>query len=76
METIGADARKEQVGMFLWGKVKGNAKELCDDVLYKAKVFIIPGFIFGSQGENYVRISLCCKEPQLEEALKRIKAAL
>ena len=76
METIGADARKEQVGMFLWGKVKGNAKELCDDVLYKAKVFITPGFIFGSQGENYVRISLCCKEPQLEEALKRIKAAL
>ncbi len=72
MKAVGADARREQVGLFLWGKVPGSAKEICDDVLYKAKVFLTPGFIFGSQGENYVRISLCCKEEQLQEALNRI----
>ena len=74
MKEIGADAREDQVGMFLWGKVSGGAKEICDKVLYQAKVFITPGFIFGSQGENFVRISLCCKEAQLEEALERIRA--
>jgi aspartate/methionine/tyrosine aminotransferase len=60
--------------MFLWGKVEGDAKEICDKILYQAKVFVTPGFIFGSQGENFVRISLCCKEAQLEEALERIRA--
>ena len=74
MKEIGADARQEQVGMFLWGKVEGDAKEICDKVLYQAKVFVTPGFIFGSQGENFVRISLCCKEEQLEQALERIRA--
>lgn len=74
MKEIGADAREDQVGMFLWGKVSGGAKEICDKVLYQAKVFVTPGFIFGSQGENFVRISLCCKEAQLEEALERIRA--
>lgn len=74
MEEIGAEARKDQVGMFLWGKVKESAKEICDRVLYGAKVFVTPGFIFGSQGEKYVRISLCCKEERLKEALERIRA--
>lgn len=73
MKEIGADARREQTGMFLWGKVNGEGREICDNILYKAKVFITPGFIFGSEGESYVRISLCCKEPQLKEALRRIK---
>ncbi len=73
MQEIGAEARKEQVGMFLWGKVNGCAREICDNILYKAKVFVTPGFIFGSQGENYIRISLCCKEELLKEALERIK---
>ena len=73
MREIGADARKDQVGMFLWGRVDGSAKEICDNILYKAKVFVTPGFIFGSRGENYVRISLCCKEERLKEALERIK---
>lgn len=74
MKEIGADAREDQVGMFLWGRVSGGAKEICDKILYGAKVFVTPGFIFGSQGENYVRISLCCKQERLQEALERIQA--
>lgn len=73
MKEVGADARQNQVGLFLWGKVNGNAKEICDNILYNAKVFITPGFIFGSQGENYIRISLCCNESLLKEALDRIQ---
>ena len=73
MEEIGADARRDQVGLFLWGKVDGSAKDLCDRILYEAKVFITPGFIFGTNGENYVRISLCCPEEKLAESLERIK---
>ena len=73
MEEIGANVNDNQVGLFLWGKVDGEAKLLCDKILYGAKVFLTPGFIFGGNGKNYVRISLCCNEKQLEEALERIR---
>jgi hypothetical protein len=46
---------------------------LADRVLYDANVFITPGFIFGSQGDRYIRISLCATEDVLEKALQRIK---
>ena len=72
LEAVGAHAREEQVGMFLWAKANGDVKTLCDKLLYEAKVFITPGFIFGSEGENYLRISLCSSEEKLSEALKRI----
>jgi len=65
-----------QSGMFLWGRIPNScsgAAEMADNVLYKAKVFITPGFIFGSKGERYIRVSLCCKEENLSEALSRIK---
>ena len=66
----------KQSGMFLWGRIPDScsgAAEMADNVLYKAKVFITPGFIFGSKGERYIRVSLCCKEENLSEALSRIK---
>ena len=76
LEKVGAEVAPGQVGMFLWGKVKGKGVEICDDVLYKAKVFITPGFIFGSNGENYIRISLCANEQTLQKALERIEKHL
>jgi aspartate/methionine/tyrosine aminotransferase len=66
--------------MFLWGKVSGKAdgdkslgEALADKVLYEAGVFITPGFIFGKNGGNYVRISLCAKPELLKKAAERIK---
>ena len=76
LERVGATVAPGQVGMFLWGKVAGKWVEICDDVLYKAKVFITPGFIFGSNGENYIRISLCANEQTLAQALERINNGL
>lgn len=76
MTTLGCSFDKNQVGMFLWGKIPSkyeSSAELADRVLYDARVFITPGFIFGSNGEKYVRISLCSKEDKLQNALDRIK---
>ena len=76
MQELGCEYGGEQVGMFLWGKIPDHyatAEELTEKVLHDARVFITPGFIFGSNGERYIRISLCAKDEKMEEALKRIK---
>ena len=62
--------------MFLWGKINDPAvtsEALADRLLHEAKVFLTPGFIFGSNGERYIRISLCATEERMNEALDRIK---
>lgn len=67
---------QNSTGMFLWGKVGKdweNGEMLSEFILQQAQVFITPGFIFGTNGEQYVRISLCAKQPVLQEALTRIK---
>ncbi|HOK26341.1 MAG TPA: aminotransferase class I/II-fold pyridoxal phosphate-dependent enzyme [Bacteroidales bacterium] len=76
MDILGCRYDKEQTGLFLWGQVSENYKngeELSDKVLEKAHVFITPGFIFGKNGDGYVRISLCSNEEKLKEARERIK---
>ena len=76
MDKLGCVYNSNQVGMFLWGKIPASCKsseELADKVLYEANVFLTPGFIFGSKGERYIRISLCCNEEMLKEALNRIE---
>ena len=76
MKTLGCTYDEKQVGMFLWGKIPASCKdveELTEKVLHDARVFITPGFIFGSNGARYIRISLCCKDNKLAEALERIK---
>jgi len=75
MNTLGCTYDISQVGMFIWAKIPETYKdsgELADEILYGKNVFITPGFIFGDKGNRYVRISLCCPEPMLEEALTRI----
>ena len=52
-----------------------SAEALADRVLYDARVFITPGFIFGRNGERYLRISLCATEDMMEKALQRIEDA-
>jgi len=76
LQELGCTWDPKQSGMFLWGRIpdsRSGAAEVADNVLYNAHVFITPGFIFGSRGERYIRVSLCCKEENLTEALKRIK---
>ncbi|WP_321333511.1 aminotransferase class I/II-fold pyridoxal phosphate-dependent enzyme [uncultured Bacteroides sp.] len=77
MDALGCQYDEKQVGMFLWGKIPDDCaevEELTEKVLHQARVFITPGFIFGSNGARFIRLSLCCKEEKLAEALTRIKA--
>ena len=64
--------------MFVWAKIPGSYKDgyaLSDEVLYSSNVFITPGGIFGSAGERYVRVSLCCTEQKIEDSINRIKTS-
>ena len=64
-----------QAGLFLWGRIPESIEDcgtFVDEILEKAHVFITPGFVFGSKGERYIRISLCADEKSLTEAKRRI----
>ena len=77
MQALGCTYDEQQVGMFLWGRIPNSAESaeaIANKVLYEARVFLTPGFIFGSRGERYIRISLCCKNEALQEALNRVKS--
>jgi aspartate/methionine/tyrosine aminotransferase len=77
LELLQCDYSKKQAGMFLWAKIPSKYKsgfELSDDILYKSKVFITPGGIFGSAGEKFIRVSLCSTEEKFEKAIERIRA--
>ena len=79
MDVLGCTYDSSQVGMFLWGRIPDsyrNVEDLTERVLHEARVFITPGFIFGSNGERYIRISLCAKEEKIQQALERIKQAI
>ena len=75
-DLVGAEYDPESTGMFLWGKVNGKGVDVSDRLLYEAGVFITPGFIFGKNGENHIRISLCAKPEVLKAAAERIVATL
>lgn len=76
MDALGCSFDPSQQGLFLWGRVPEDAvsaEAVADKVLDEARVFITPGFIFGSKGERYVRISLCTPVERMKEALERIR---
>ena len=89
-DLLGARYDKASCGLFLWGRVnpdnpyaaltpaegKTLGERVSDTVLYRSDVFITPGFIFGKNGENYIRISLCAKEEVLAQAREKIAAIL
>ena len=79
MDLLACSYDENQVGLFVWAKIPDNFEnsyQLCDAILYKAHVFITPGGIFGTEGERYIRISLCAKTEVYELAIERIKESL
>ena len=76
LDCINCSYDKESVGMFVWAKTKdGNAEQLSEELLDKAGIFITPGSVFGSNGDAYLRISLCTPENVLIKSLEKIKNA-
>ena len=76
MSELGCSFDPKQQGLFLWGRIPesvANVEEFTDKILYEARVFLTPGFIFGSNGDRYIRISLCATQERLEEALRRVR---
>lgn len=79
MEALGCSCRPGQQGLFLWGRIPDSevsGEAFADRVLEKARVFITPGFIFGSNGDRFIRISMCAPESLLNKALNRIESCL
>jgi LL-diaminopimelate aminotransferase len=76
MDILNCKYDKTQIGLFVWGRIPDeviDCEMYVEDILMKINVFITPGFIFGKNGERYIRISLCASEEKLTEAKKRIK---
>ena len=76
LQLLNCKFDKDQAGMFVWSEISAQYKDgygLSDQVLHGSNVFITPGGIFGSAGNNYVRISLCTTEDRIEDAIQRIK---
>ena len=75
MDAIGATYDKNAAGLFVWGHLPAGQKgvDVSDRMLYNAGVFITPGFIFGKNGENYIRISLCAPVEKLNKALAAVE---
>ncbi|WP_298317724.1 aminotransferase class I/II-fold pyridoxal phosphate-dependent enzyme [uncultured Aquimarina sp.] len=73
--ALGCTYDKTATGMFVWAKLPSgiNAMEFIDAILYQNSVFITPGDIFGSNGEGYIRFSLCVTKENIKEAIKRLQ---
>lgn len=78
LKKLNCSFDRSQTGMFIWAKISSRYKDgyqLSDEILYNRNVFLTPGGIFGSNGNLYIRISLCAKKEVFTEALERISAA-
>lgn len=75
MTILGCKFSTDQVGLFVWAKIPGyeiSSEALINEILYNAHVFITPGFIFGSNGNRYIRISLGSSATKIKDAYERI----
>ncbi len=79
MDLLSCSYDSEQVGLFLWGRLPRevqSCEDFVEDILNNTHVFLTPGFIFGSNGDRFIRISLCATEKRLGEAAERIRQYL
>ena len=74
VEKLGWTYDANAAGMFVWAKLPEGAKaaeDFINDILYTKDLFIAPGTIFGSNGEGFIRFSLCVTEDKIQEAISR-----
>jgi LL-diaminopimelate aminotransferase len=79
LQLLRCEFDESQAGMFVWARINDNYKtgyELSDEILNNTSVFITPGGIFGSAGDQYIRISLCTNEQRLQESIKRVEGII
>lgn len=76
LDQLGCSYKKESAGMFVWAKAPEKITDIeafLDDILYSEGIFFAPGKIFGSNGEGYIRASLCAPESRIKMAIERVK---
>ena len=76
LDLLGCTYSTAQVGLFVWAKIPDTYQDgyaMSDSVLEQSNVFITPGGIFGSAGNDYIRISLCANQDTLKKALERVQ---
>ena len=79
LDLIGCSYDPHQAGLFVWGRLPegdGDCYQFSDKILYNSGVFLTPGGIFGSEGQRYIRISLCATEETLQRSIDKIKQVL
>ncbi|MDB5262724.1 MAG: aminotransferase [Adhaeribacter sp.] len=79
LDVLNCEYSKEATGMFVWGRVPDEVQDVeafLNQILYEAHVFLTPGKIFGSNGERYVRVSVCATEENIRKAIDNIKQLL
>lgn len=74
-DALGIEYATNQAGLFLWGRLPEgeNCYDFCDKLLYEKGVFLTPGGIFGSEGDRYMRLSLCAPQSLLVQVLNKVK---
>ncbi|MCD8422782.1 pyridoxal phosphate-dependent aminotransferase [Tenacibaculum finnmarkense] len=72
-DTLNCTYNKNSTGLFVWAKIPAgkSSEEMADEILYGKDIFITPGTVFGSQGEGYIRFSLCITKEVIKEAINR-----
>ncbi|MEO6758269.1 MAG: aminotransferase, partial [Saprospiraceae bacterium] len=79
LEMLGCSFERKQQGMFVWAKIPDRYADgyaLSDELLYSRDLFLTPGGIFGSNGDRYIRISLCSPAEVLEQGLERLSESM
>lgn len=73
-DKLNCTYNKNSTGLFVWAKIPGGktAEQFADKILYQKDIFITPGTVFGSQGEGYIRFSLCVSAETIKAAINRI----
>ncbi len=78
LDALGCRYRPHQAGLFVWAELpegyEGDSFSFSDEVMEQCDVFLTPGGIFGSEGNGYIRITLCCPEEQLKRATDNVVA--
>ncbi|WP_028887902.1 pyridoxal phosphate-dependent aminotransferase [Tenacibaculum ovolyticum] len=72
-DKLNCTYNQNSTGLFVWAKIPTGktAEEVTDTILYDKDIFITPGTVFGSQGEGYIRFSLCISKEVINNAINR-----
>ncbi len=81
LDLLNFEYSKDQVGLFIWAKPKDpiaipDIAAFVDQILYSSYVFFTPGEIFGSNGKNFLRLSLCVPAERMKEAYERLEKVM